>query len=532
MTWLTQLSDLYEQLKPVSSASYNSKYAPHGCLEGTRTSVLKLLHDWSHKPFPEFGVFWLAGTVGTGKTTIAKTFCDQSAREGCLGATFFISRHDDSRRDPHNIIRTLAYDLAILNPSRAQTVWNELVSTPNMKSLRLHEQVSRLISRPSRIQQVFGLSTMIVIDALDESHEDSVDDDESFILRLVSALQHQAVKILVTSRDEPRISGVFRTMHHDVLKLHRMEQSDIFSDVRLFYETWFNQLTVSRGLDSTEWPSRTDLDILTERTGYLFVYAAIIVKFVGARRFSPVQQLRSILNSHHEPSQNHVVFQELDELYTHIIEAAVTINGVVNERLRYRVEVLIGTIIVLQHPLPFSSISGLLWTPDGKYDREELRSDFESLASVLPMPELDSDPVQIFHPSFPEYMQDPKRCRLHNVCIAPADAHLYVAIACLKIMNTSLRQDICNIQDFTLSNSDVVDLQQCLHRCVSEELRYACSYWITHLVFAPPNLTLVKELRNFCKRHIFHWIEVLSLLNKLNVAMMGLPRGSDWCRVS
>jgi hypothetical protein len=115
--------ELHEKLAPVDSARYDSRHAPPPCLEGTRMSVLSRLHEWARSPSPTSSVFWLSGTAGTGKTTIAKTFCDQVARAGFLVASFFISRQDEARRDPGDIVRSLAYDLATYDWSRAQAVW-------------------------------------------------------------------------------------------------------------------------------------------------------------------------------------------------------------------------------------------------------------------------------------------------------------------------------------------------------------------------------------------------------------------------
>jgi hypothetical protein len=474
-TRLIKNSGLYKELKPIDSARYNSKNAPPGCLEGTRSSVLSLLLNWSRVSSPEFGVFWLSGTAGTGKTTIAKTFCDQLALEGTLGSSFFISNQDETRRDPHNIIRTLAYDLAVLNPSRTQSVWDYLNTTPNIASLHITEQTRCLLARPSPLQPVVGNSTIVVIDALDELDE-TANETGDLVALLVSALKEQAVKLVVTSRNEPRISSRLSGFTNDTLKLHRMEQSSVWTDVRTFYETHFRQLKASRRLNVTDWPSSTDLDVLTNRTGYLFVYAATIVKFVSAPRFSPVQRLHSILAAHHEPFQGHVVFYALDLLYTQIIESAVMIEGDTSDHLRNRVKRLIGAIIVLQHPLQLRSIASLLLALDDTCSEDEVRSDLESLASVIPVPDSETDTVEIFHLSFPDYMQDPKRSKDRGLTICSSNAHLDIAIACLRLMNTHLHKDICDISDSSVANTNIADLQAHLDNGVPESLRYACTY--------------------------------------------------------
>jgi hypothetical protein len=477
-------------------------------------------------------VFWLAGTAGTGKTTIAKTFCDQMALEGILGSSFFISRQNEARRDPHNIIRSIAYDLAVLNPYRAQSIWDDLTSTPNITSRHINEQTRRLLAGASPLQQIGGLSFLVVVDALDETDKNQEDGQEGLVSLLVSSLKYQAVKILVTSRDEPRILNTLDGLTDETFKLHRMDQSDVSKDVRAFYETRFQQLIASRRLNLPGWPSSHDLNVLTDRTGYLFVYAATIMKFVSAKPFSPAKRLRVILASHQEPSQHHVVFQALDELYTQIIESATMSNGFTDAHVQSRVKVLIGTIIVLQRPLPFQPIAAIVMVIDNKCDEEELRCSLESLSSVIPMPENEADTVNIFHPSFPDFMQDPSRCKDPNLTVSSSDAHLGAAIACLRIMNENLRRDICDIKDPYLENTKISDLQARLDRFVPESLQYACIYWISHVVSASVLPALIEELETFCKTHLLHWIEVLSLLQNLGAGYHGLPHALDWCRVS
>jgi hypothetical protein len=522
---------LHEKLSPIDSARYNSRYAPPGCLEGTRTTVLNKLRHWALSP-PSFGVFWLAGIAGTGKTTIAKTFCDQMADEGILGASFFISRQNEARRDPFNIVRSIAYDLAILNTSRSQSVWNDLASTPNMASLTIYEQAHRLLARPSPLQQTAGLSFVIIVDALDESDKKLESEQEGFVSLLVSSLKHQAVKILVTSRDEPWISNRLDGLTDEMFKLHRMDQASVWKDVRVFYETRFQQLIASRRLNLPGWPSSHDLDILTNRTGYLFVYAATIMKFVSAEHSSPAKRLHSILASHEERSQHHVVFQALDELYTQIIHSATMSDGIIDDYVQSRVKTLIGTIIEFQRPLPLQSIVTIMTAVDMEYDEVELRDDLQSLASVIPMPENEGDSVNIFHPSFPDYMQDPSRCKDPNLTVSSGDAHRNVAIGCLRIMNVYLDENICNIEDSSVANIDIVYLQEHLDYFMPESVQYACVYWISHAVLASESAPLVEELEKFCANHILHWIEVLSLLRNVGSAFRGLPRALDWCRVS
>jgi hypothetical protein len=179
---------------------------------------------------------------------------------------------------------------------------------------------------------------------------------------------------------------------------------------------------------------------------------------------------------------------------------------------------LIGTIIILQHPLPVPSIVAMIIAHNRKYSMQALRTDLEALSSVIPVPQSDLDTVQIFHPSFPEFIQDRNRSRDHDLHVSSSDAHLRVATACLRL----------------IKSQDIAGLRKCFNDngTGSEPLRYACTHWISHVMSASVIPLLIEELEQFCERHIFHWIEVLRLHQKSSAAYDGLQQALKWSRVS
>jgi hypothetical protein len=112
------------------------------------------------------------------------------------------------------------------------------------------------------------------------------------------------------------------------------------------------------------------------------------------------------------------------------------------------------------------------------------------------------------------------------------DAHALLVTQCLRVMNERLRQDICNIEDPSLFNSEVKDLPQRLDAYVPEELRYACLNWVEHLTSTPSMTTeLLAQLEVFCDQHILQWIEVVSLLGRLPSSVDMLSSAKTWCVV-
>jgi hypothetical protein len=88
-------------------------------------------------------------------------------------------------------------------------------------------------------------------------------------------------------------------------------------------------------------------------------------------------------------------------------------------------------------------------------------------------------------------------------------------------------QLVCNIRDPSLFNNEVEDLKDRLRKHVSLALRYSCEFWTVHCIFAAQALGPQGEvplgLLEFCNTHLLHWIELLSLVNRLNDVVRIMP---------
>ena len=139
-----------------------------GCLRGTRETVLSEIESWT-KDFNKSPVFWLNGLAGTGKSTIAQTVSEWLFADGLLGASFFCSRDFKDRSDLHFILPTLAFQLAHKYPRVRSILVPLLQSNPDIVHESLYGQMWKLIVKPLKSA---GVSTVIVIDALDECTDD------------------------------------------------------------------------------------------------------------------------------------------------------------------------------------------------------------------------------------------------------------------------------------------------------------------------------------------------------------------------
>ena len=83
-------------------------------------------------------------------------------------------------------------------------------------------------------------TTLIVLDALDECEEGSA--AEILQLLFSRAIQIPFLRILVTSRPEPRISSVFNgALNHAKRILHDIEAAVIDQDIRVYLRTGFHR---------------------------------------------------------------------------------------------------------------------------------------------------------------------------------------------------------------------------------------------------------------------------------------------------
>ena len=65
-------------------------------------------------------------------------------------------------------------------------------------------------------------------------------------------------------------------------------------------------------------------------------------------------------------------------------------------------------------------------------------------------------------------------------------------------------------------------IQHLLGNRISGELQYACLHWATHLFNAEKDDNLSRQLERLSSTHLLHWLEVLSLIGRLEVGYIAL----------
>jgi hypothetical protein len=140
---------------------------------------------------------------------------------------------------------------------------------------------------------------------------------------------------------------------------------------------------------------------------------------------------------------------------------------------------------------------------------------------------------RLCHQSLLEFFVDPLRGRARHDLVDPADNHRDLLDRCFRLLNSHLRQDICDIRNPGVANVDVPDLSARIAQSLTEAVRYACVSWPVHLLACGSVFgTVSAALLDFCTHHLLHWLEVLRLLGGLSSAGDHLPKVKAWCEVS
>jgi len=494
-------------------------------MRGTRRDVLSQLENWSNDERDK-RVFWLNGLAGTGKSTIAQTFAEMSFADGKLGASFFCSRNFDDRSNLRSIFPTLAFQLAHRYPHFRQELLPILVASPDVGRETLCSQMEKLIVGPLRETQT---QTLIIIDALDECRDE---EPASALLSVLSRYVDKIplVKFFITGRPEPRIRSGFRLEslqpHTNVLRLHDVKRSSVDSDVRLFFTTQLTAIAKNRSdCDLLEgWPSSAELDTLCAKAAGLFIYASTVVKFVASKDHQPTERLIDIISLPQSTTEEGR--SGIDQLYTEVLQQAFLNIQPDDGKFYSRFRSVVGAVLLVSNPLSATALSDLLGISN-------LSTTLRSLHSLLIIPtsELDPTPIHVLHKSFPDFLTDPGRCTDQRFFIDPSICHTEILLSCLRVMRGGLKRNICQLDDHVLL-SEVEDLPGQRAAYIGDALKYACCFWTSHLVRSGRSSSDVQEvdeaINEFFTTCFLFWIEVLSLMEKLDIGVYALNDVQQW----
>ncbi|KAK2011088.1 hypothetical protein LZ32DRAFT_587227 [Colletotrichum eremochloae] len=362
-----------------------------------------------------------------------------------------------------------------------------------------------------------GPETLIlVLDALDEC---SVDEDiETFVPLLAELASSRTcnLKVFVTSRPEVAIRYTLGPVKELLrVKLHEIEPHVVSQDIMVFLrdslseirERWNKRKSTdpSQQLEAS-WPGTRKLQALADMADRLFIFAATTCRFIADPLYSPEKQLSRVLKTAMESGIN----DRLTPTYLPVLWQFKTGRSKrETDILLGRFRRVVGTLVLLQEPLPIASIAGLVAT-----DEIDVDHILDSLSSVIDIPEDRRSAVKPFHLSFRDFLLGPEA---GDFALDFRKTHQNIAVDCLDLLTKRqpLHYNMCNIWPGD-HRSELTEEVRKAH--IPLHVQYACLNWVDHLMQAHHVLEDNDISHQFLQGHLVHWFEALSIMRKFHRA--------------
>ncbi|KAH7334084.1 hypothetical protein B0J17DRAFT_771150 [Rhizoctonia solani] len=504
-------------LSPSMPARYNSVEARvvqrRECTPNTRQQVLIDLKLWIDQLDGE-KVCWINGMAGTGKTTIINTLCSTLDKTNGLGASFFCTRLIPECRDIKLILPTIAYQLARFSDPFRGALLQVLKGDPDVHTKVLQVQFTRMILEPLRqVESSLPPSIVVVIDALDECEDD---DGVGQVLEVIFASASELpIKFLVSSRPEYHIrEKINKSALKKQLILHELDENIVKADIETYLRTELAAMSVPF--------SSSQLAVLVDRAGVLFIYAATAIRYIKGR--NAVRRLETILQVRASGQGHSNQTREIDRLYELALISALNDQGL-EPIEREQIELVLHTVVCAQQPLTVHALAGLLGL-----SVSEVAAALEPLWSVLHISESKTDQrVSTLHASFPDFMLDSGRSK-QFACNAHVHNGKLAELCFRRIRQNPSQFNICSLQSSYLLDEDIPGIKDKVRESVPLDLLYVCKYWAAHLSLGGMSDELAKSLHDFLSTRLLLWMEVLNLAKQIYKGIGSIQKAINWLK--
>lgn len=487
----TDVHSLIINTIPRSQAARWRNGTPDECLESTRIAILEDIMTWIMDGSDTRYVCWLNSVAGAGKSTVARSVAHWAADRGILGGSFFCSKNDSQQKDARLVIPTIAFHISELDIAFRQELVSVVRHWDGIDLETPSQQLERLVIKPLLSIGRRSDPLLLIVDALDEcTNEIARRELVSGFLSIPHDLH--TLRVLITSRPEvperETFQSVLSSQWKDII-LHRMDRRVVDADIRAYLNAKLISMVLSSPIsgDSTTkmetWPPEHLLDQLVQKSAGLFIFATTVCRYIESPgdRAEQLLQIASVSESHNEGEYG------LDHLYRRTVSSAIENlpDSKVND-----LRTVLGTIILLQHPMTLRSICLVL-----KMTRRRVEGMLSRFHSVVVVPSDDRDFVCLFHSSFRDFLTSNTRCSNKcemEWCMNSREcAHAKLFVSRLRVRPAQNHRSICfrliDLMRDAFSNSHAgtgeKDVTILMPYSDDGILRYACLYWSDHLSF-------------------------------------------------
>ncbi|CAE6450481.1 unnamed protein product [Rhizoctonia solani] len=499
----TDWCELLTLLKPMDPSGYDHD---QGCMDGTREAILSEIVAWTQRRASTESFMWISGQIGMGKTAIAHSLCQRLDKMRALAASFFYRPDDPNNANPLLLFNNLICEIAMHCPAYARVAAEAIRAKPKLCTSHFSLRYEGLVKRP--LEQLKSLpmlrSLVVVVDGLDECS------DRDARIRILDKLYEMAtlvpwLKVIFTSCPVGDIQEHYQSSFLRGSIVH-IQQYDASPDIRAYIEDQLGSFA-----EDKRWPHEGINQLCTMAQG-VFLWATLAVGYIRKSKLQTSSRLNKVLSNQKSPVTDH-----FDALYSRTLRSLDDNE----DDIKSAYLGCIGAVLAVseREPLAVPDLQYLLLVAD-RIDQTVLEQILKGLGPLLLS--TDGRRIQFYHTSFRDFITSSSRSGQFH--IRPNQYEADPAACCLAVMQRDLRFNICGLETSHVYNSEVPDLEDRMNTQIQPALKYACMHWIDHFM-ASPNQVLVEAINKFITSpQLMYWIEVLSLMGHVDIAMSGLSK--------
>ncbi|KAJ7846205.1 hypothetical protein B0H14DRAFT_3138874 [Mycena olivaceomarginata] len=382
------------------------------------------------------------------KSTIVHTIARELESEKLAFAPFFAFNCSVRNRFVSQLIPTWAKKLAELHPPYQAYLLGLQLS--DLESTDLVHQQDVLFLKGLVSLTNSGKPVVFIVDALDECPKDEMQDLCSILEELICEPTLPAsARFLFTYRSHGEILDNFKNTL-SILHINIDDENGTIEDIYKF---------VTKRLRNTKVQNMAG-DV-AKAAQKVFECAAVLCRELTAHMVSSARdefikalqggQITSLYGS----------YRAILEIYLGGNDAAIQVFQ--------QVMAWVFTVWTPQTRQVFREIATALLPDKNKLDPDGILT---WLGSLLSGTTSLNEPILPLHTSLRDFLVDKEQSGEFSVNLGP-NCHQEMSVACLKIMNSGLRFNICGLQTSFALNSEVEDLSERIEKSILPGLRYA-----------------------------------------------------------
>jgi hypothetical protein len=495
-------------------------------IEGDKDRLLRDCYAWilDDASFQQWKMqdasrlLWIKGDPGKGKTMMTMGVIDElsqprSSREALLEAPvlsnnstplvsfFFCQSTIPALNNAVSVLRGLIYMLVKQRDSLLRYVQEEY-EVASKQLFNGHNAIYSLRSILSNILNDASLPpTYLLVDALDECTFGL--SELLHIITDASLGRRSKVKWLVTSRNIPDMERYLQPDALGVKVSLEVEASHVSRAVAAFVEYKVQRLvTVQRYNARLQAEVQQQLRSKAEGT---FLWVSLVCKELES---VPLYRTQEVLQE---------LPPGLDPLYERMMAQIVTQDA---RTVGYCRDILRSITLALR-PLQLEELAATVGLPRDKFSDAQAVADLVSrCGSFLTVREAI---ISFVHLSAKDFFTLGNGRQVFDGTAAEEQGRMTHRL--LDTMDSTLRRDMCSLQKPGVRIQEVTGRVQ--DSCLTQ-VAYACEYWVEHVQaggHACSDMLVDRgRVHGFFQKHLLHWLEAMSLLQKMPEAILALQK--------